>query len=106
MSGLESRLWPECPENRLKAGLQPSHITFLPITRNRSERELEKLRACIARNRPYGGEFWQADVAGRLGLSHTLRNEGRPKAKRSNANETNWLRPGFYLFSVLEVVVF
>ena len=54
-----------------------------------SQMELEKLRACIARNRPYGGEFWQADVAGKLGLSHTLRNEGRPKGERSNANQNN-----------------
>ncbi len=53
------------------------------------ERELEKLRACIARNRPYGGEFWQADVARTLGLSHTLHNEGRPKGKTSNANQNN-----------------
>jgi putative transposase len=54
-----------------------------------SESEVEKLRGCIARNRPYGGESWQADVARKLGLSHTLRNEGRPKGKGSNANENN-----------------
>ncbi len=54
-----------------------------------SESELEKLRGCIARNRPYGGEFWQADVARKLGLSPTLPNEGRPKGKGSNANENN-----------------
>ncbi len=54
-----------------------------------SETELEKLRACIARNRPYGGEFWQADVARKLGLSPTLPNEGRPKGKGSNANKNN-----------------
>ena len=54
------------------------------------EREgTRELCACIARNRPYGGEFWQADVAGKLGLSHTLLTEGRPKGKRSNANENN-----------------
>jgi len=49
-----------------------------------SEREVEKLRACIARNRPYGGEQWQDDVAKRLGLSHTLRNEGRPRGTKGD----------------------
>jgi putative transposase len=53
------------------------------------EREVEKLRACIARNRPFGGAQWQDDVAMRLGLSHTLRNEGRPKATRDNGKEKN-----------------
>lgn len=45
-----------------------------------SEKEVEKIRTCIARNRPYGDEQWQAVQAQRMGLSHTLRGEGRPKA--------------------------
>ena len=54
-----------------------------------NERELEKLRACIARNRPYGGEQWQADVATRLGLCHTLRNEGRPRGTKDDGKQNN-----------------
>ena len=46
-----------------------------------SESDVEKLRGCIARNRPYGGEFWQADVARKLGLSHTLPTKAGPRGK-------------------------
>ncbi len=46
------------------------------------EKEVEKIQACIARNRPYGEEPWQEEQARRLGLLHTLRGEGRPKAIR------------------------
>ena len=59
------------------------------VNRVMSEKELEKVRTCMARNRPYGAEGWQTDVAKRLGLSHTLRNEGRPKATRSDPNTNN-----------------
>jgi putative transposase len=47
-----------------------------------TEKEVEKIQACIARNRPYGEETWQEEQAKRLGLLHTLRGEGRPKAIR------------------------
>jgi hypothetical protein len=39
-----------------------------------------RLRISISRNRPYGNEAWQAEQAKRLGLMHTIRSEGRPKA--------------------------
>jgi len=42
-------------------------------------KELEKLRLCVRRNRPYGDEAWQQRTAARLGLPHTLRAEGRPR---------------------------
>jgi putative transposase len=48
-----------------------------------TKKEIEGLQLCMARNRPYGAEQWQTQVAKRLGLSHTLRNEGRPKAAGS-----------------------
>ncbi len=46
------------------------------------EKELEGIQTCIARNRPYGDEAWQRRQAKRLGLLHTLRGEGRPKATK------------------------
>jgi putative transposase len=49
-----------------------------------TEREAEDVRTCIARNRPYGNEDWQRRQAKRLGLLHTLRSEGRPKATKPN----------------------
>jgi len=45
-----------------------------------TEKEAEGIRICIARNRPLGSEAWQGQQAKRLGLLHTLRGEGRPKA--------------------------
>ncbi len=45
-----------------------------------TEKEVARIRTCIARNRPYGNETWQDEQCKRLGLSHTMRSEGRPKA--------------------------
>jgi putative transposase len=45
-----------------------------------TEKEAAGLRTSIARNRPFGNEAWQKKLAKRLGLLHTLRGEGRPKA--------------------------
>ena len=45
-----------------------------------TEQEADRFQICIARNRPYGNEAWQDRQARRLGLLHTLRREGRPKA--------------------------
>jgi putative transposase len=43
--------------------------------------EVERVRLCMARNRPLGDEAWPARPATRLGLQHTLRPEGRPRKK-------------------------
>ena len=61
-----------------------------PVTRPRNwvglvnepmmEKEAEGIRICIARNRPYGDEVWQDRQGKQLGLLHTFRSEGRPKA--------------------------
>jgi hypothetical protein len=40
----------------------------------------------IARNRPFGDPAWQEKQARQLGLTHTLRREGRPKAVTSDNN--------------------
>ncbi len=42
-------------------------------------KELERVRTCVVRNRPFGGENWQQRMVTRLGLEHTLRSEGRPR---------------------------
>lgn len=42
----------------------------------------EAIQTCTARNRPYGEESWQEQLAKRLGLLHTLRSEGRPRKKQ------------------------
>jgi putative transposase len=62
----------EWPVERPRAWIQ---VVNEPMT----EKEVERVRTCIARNRPLGDEAWQIEQAKRLGLLHTLRNEGRPK---------------------------
>ncbi len=82
-------LWARCRgEPKLKALLRD-----WPVARPRNwvglvndpmtEKEVEKIQVCIARNRPYGEETWQEEQARRLGLLHTLRGEGRPKATQA-----------------------
>jgi putative transposase len=48
-----------------------------------SEAEVEALRRCVQRGSPFGSERWQAAMAARLGLGHTLRPLGRPKKSSS-----------------------
>jgi putative transposase len=49
-------------------------------------KELERVRISLRRDRPFGSEAWTQRAAGRLGLEHTLRPEGRPrKQEKSNA---------------------
>ncbi len=47
-------------------------------------KELEKLRASVARGRPYGADRWMERVVKRLGLEQTMRNPWRPKSKGKN----------------------
>jgi putative transposase len=71
--------WPtERPSNWVR-------LVNKPIT----EKELERIRTCIARNRPYGDESWQNEQAKRLGLLHTMRSEGRPKVIRAMSQPIN-----------------
>jgi putative transposase len=60
---------------------RPRNWTAL-VNEPMTEKEVEGIRISIARNRPYGDEHWQDNQAERLGLSHTLRREGRPNAIR------------------------
>jgi len=69
--------------------LQPPLDGVRLVNQVMSEKETEELRTCVARNRPYGAERWQTDVAKRLGLSQTLRNEAQPKATSSVQNKSN-----------------
>jgi putative transposase len=41
--------------------------------------ELEAVRMCVARGRPYGQAIWNQSTAARLGLEATLRPRGRPR---------------------------
>lgn len=41
--------------------------------------DLEQLRTCVKRGRPFGSEQWVLKTARQLGLDFTMRNRGRPK---------------------------
>jgi putative transposase len=45
--------------------------------------ELEALRACVNRQRPYGNQRWVEETAARLGLESSRRPQGRPPALES-----------------------
>ncbi len=49
------------------------------VNANLAERQLEAVRECVDRGRPFGGEEWVAVTAKRLGLEFTLRGPGRPR---------------------------
>jgi REP-associated tyrosine transposase len=46
-----------------------------------TKKELDRLRECVQRGRPYGDEAWTEKIANRLDLWSTIRPRGRPKAK-------------------------
>lgn len=51
-----------------------------------TEKEVERIRTSVARNRPFGNEKGQSEQAKRLELLYTLRGEGRPKATEAVAS--------------------
>ena len=53
------------------------------VNRPMSPKEQEKMGTCIDRNRPFGSELWQKRTANRLGLTASLRPEGRPRKAKS-----------------------
>jgi len=68
--------WPiDQPRNWMRAINQPM-----------SAKELERMRTCIERNRPFGNDTWQKRTANRLGLTASLRSEGQPKKITSQKN--------------------
>jgi putative transposase len=59
------------------------------VNESMCEKEVAGLRVSLVRSRPYGDERWQQSQARSLGLTHTLRNEGRPKVLRNDPTEGN-----------------
>ena len=48
-----------------------------------TEAELEAIRRCVRRGRPYGDAIWTEQTAQQLGLQSTLRRRGRPRKQAS-----------------------
>jgi putative transposase len=49
------------------------------VNQPQTEAELEAIRVCIQRGRPFGDRTWQKRTAKRLGLESTFRSRGRPR---------------------------
>lgn len=49
------------------------------VNRAQTAAEVEQLRQCIQRGRPYGNNAWITRAAAKLGLESTLRPRGRPR---------------------------
>lgn len=49
------------------------------VNRPQNQKEVEALRQCIQRGRPFGSADWQRRTATRLGLESTFRSRGRPR---------------------------
>ena len=54
-----------------------------------SPKEREAIGVSMARGRPFGDESWQRRMVGQLGLTHTMRAEGRPRKARNEEGERN-----------------
>ena len=62
----------DCPVHRPRGWLRTVNLP-------QHQRELDRLRSCIRRGRPYGDDAWVRRTAAKLGLESTLRPVGRPK---------------------------
>ena len=49
------------------------------VNRPQTTKEVEALRRCVNRGRPFGSAIWQEQTTLRLGLQSTFRNRGRPR---------------------------
>jgi len=49
------------------------------VNQPQTKAEVEALRCCVNRGRPFGDPNWVTDTAERLGLEWTIRLRGRPK---------------------------
>jgi putative transposase len=54
------------------------------VSRGISDEQLDGIRTCVQRGRPFGPEAWVRRTAERLGLEFTLRGPGRPRRKPNN----------------------
>ena len=68
-------LWSRWPVPR------PPHWLKI-VNQPQTEKELEALRVCVARGRPYGSPMWTQRKARQLGLESSLRPRGRPPKKK------------------------
>ena len=65
--------------------LRPSRwLTY--VNQPQAEAEIERLRECLRRRRPYGDETWTIKTARRMDLEASLRPRGRPRKMPAGDN--------------------
>ena len=68
------------PQLPLAEGPEPWPDNWLALVNEpQTQDELDALRKCIRRGRPYGREPWVRAAARQMGLESTLRSRGRPR---------------------------
>jgi putative transposase len=86
--------WLATPERspvRLEPGTVARGTDWLDgVNAPMSEAEVDRLRECVRRDRPFGADAWTRAAAERLGLESSLRPPGRP---RSSLSEVAARRP-------------
>jgi putative transposase len=60
----------------------PSYWRHL-VNEPQSSAELEEIRTCVNRQRPFGEKGWVAEHAAELGIEHSLHPMGRPRRSRT-----------------------
>src|SRR5262249_45271313 len=76
--------WLTTPERspvRLEPGTIPRGTRWLDgVNAPMAEAELDRLRECVRRDRPFGADAWTNATAARLGLESSLRPPGWPRS--------------------------
>jgi putative transposase len=87
-----SSLWRRCRGTQPERSLLAAWPIDVPanwlerVNQSDDERELESLRLCVQRGRPFGPAEWQKEIAKRLGLESAFRPTGRPRTAGRNPN--------------------
>jgi len=80
-----SSLWHRlAKESEMKSHLISGPLSFPDnwtrlVNQSLSDKDVEAIRPCLERSRPFGRKQWVARIADTLGLTSTLRPRGRPK---------------------------
>jgi len=81
--------WLASPEQapvRLKPGTVPrGRLWVESVNAAATVRELETVRECVRRDRPFGAADWVVDTARALGLEYSLHSQGRPRRAATGA---------------------
>jgi putative transposase len=83
--------WPSGPGRRPIRALDDAKelaVWTKLVNEPMTPREVERIRLSLDRSRPFGSDAWTASTANRLGLEHTLRNEGRPRKVKTAKPDT------------------